>query len=60
MIIIALFNLCFAYREVDKGHPLPPPLPPPVETGRKSYVYPIYYGNSMVAEIRYEIVSIVP
>ncbi|XP_062610172.1 uncharacterized protein LOC134271939 isoform X3 [Saccostrea cucullata] len=38
--------------EVDKGHPLPPPLPPPQpETGRKSYVYPIYYGNSMVAEI---------
>nr|XP_022315187.1 uncharacterized protein LOC111119376 isoform X3 [Crassostrea virginica] len=37
--------------EVDKGHPLPPPPPPPVETGRKSYVYPIYYGNSMVAEI---------
>ncbi|XP_061197713.1 uncharacterized protein LOC133205832 isoform X2 [Saccostrea echinata] len=38
--------------EVDKGHPLPPPPPPPQpETGRKSYVYPIYYGNSMVAEI---------
>ncbi|XP_056018546.1 uncharacterized protein LOC125668024 isoform X3 [Ostrea edulis] len=40
--------------EVDKGHPPPPlPLPPPPqpETGRKSYVYPIYYGNSMVAEI---------
>lgn len=38
--------------EVDKGQPAPlPPPPPPVETGRKSYIYPIYYGNSMVAEI---------
>lgn len=29
----------------------PPPPPPPPEKERKSYIYPVYYGNSMVAEI---------
>ncbi|KAK3090147.1 hypothetical protein FSP39_009490 [Pinctada imbricata] len=30
----------------------PPPAPPPQpDTGRKSYIYPVYYGSSLVAEI---------
>lgn len=47
------------FREVEKqmNYPqpiiqqAPPPLPPPQETGRKSYIYPVYYGSSLVAEI---------
>jgi hypothetical protein len=45
------------FREVEKPMNYPQPIiqqappPPPQETGRKSYIYPIYFGSSLVAEI---------
>lgn len=49
-------NVIEDYRrsEVEKPviqQPPPPPPPPPQESSRKSYIYPVYYGNSLVAEI---------
>ncbi|XP_071144774.1 uncharacterized protein [Mytilus edulis] len=46
------------YREVEKPMNYPQPIiqqtlppPPPQEKERKSYIYPVYYGSSLVAEI---------
>jgi hypothetical protein len=57
-LLAYIYNLIVAhvYSEIEKPvYQQPPPPPPPQpEPPKRSLVFPVYYGKSLVAEIRYK------